>query len=65
LLTDGSAQSAVWGINLYPADHGSADFVEFDSMVSLRPANGNRTRSVDDLAVRARILDLVDRLVVP
>lgn len=30
LLEDGSRQSALWGINLYPADYGSPDWVEFD-----------------------------------
>lgn len=63
LLADGSRQAALWGINLYPAEHGSPGFVEFDSMINLRPAMGNRTRGVDDPAVQARIVAMVDRLV--
>ena len=65
LLADGSRQADLWGINLYPADHGNAGFVEFDSMINLRPGNGNRTRGVDEPATRTRILDLVGRLVAP
>lgn len=65
LLADGSAQGALWGINLYPADYGSSAFVEFDSMINLRPGGGNRSRSVDDPAVQTRIVDLVNRLVAP
>ena len=34
-------------------------------MINIRPGQGNRTRSVDDPAVRARITDLVARLVAP
>lgn len=65
LLLDGSEQSALWGINLYPADHGTTAWIEFDSMINLRPRLGNRTRSVDDPATRARIVDIVGKLVVP
>lgn len=65
LLEDGSRQGDLWGINLYPANHGNEDFVEFDSMINLRPSQGNRTRSVDDPEVRDRIMQLVERLVVP
>lgn len=65
LLDAGSRLDALWGINLYPAEHGTPDFLEFDSMINLRPGTGNRTRSVDDPAVRALIEELVDRVVVP
>jgi hypothetical protein len=65
LLSDGSRQTALWGINLYPAEHGSSGFVEFESLVNLRPGMGNRTRSVEDPRIRARIVEIVDRLVVP
>ena len=64
LLDDGSRQSQLWGINLYPAEYGTSGWLEFDSMINLRPAEGNRTRSVDDPEVRARIIDLVARMVV-
>ena len=43
LLTEGSAQSDLWGINLYP-DLPEADWIEFDSMINVRPAQGNRSR---------------------
>ncbi len=65
LLADGSRQADLWGINLYPADYGNPGFLEFDSMINLRPGAGNRTRGIDDPAIRTRIVDLVGRLVVP
>ena len=61
-LADGSRQQDLWGINLYP-DLPEEDWLEFDSMINLRPSLGNRSRSVDDEAVRNRIADLVRRLV--
>ena len=32
-------------------------------MINVRPARGNRSRSVEDPALQARIRDVVDRLV--
>lgn len=63
LLSAGSRQDDLWGINLYPAAFGSADFIEFDSMINVRPRQGNRSRSVEDLAIQARIGSIVERLV--
>ncbi|MYB05320.1 MAG: hypothetical protein F4Y07_03320 [Gemmatimonadetes bacterium] len=62
LLADGSRQQDLWGINLYPEDEG-ADWIEFDSMINIRPRDGNRSRGVDDEDTRARIRDVVDALV--
>jgi hypothetical protein len=62
LLADGSAQQDLWGINLYP-DLAEADWLEFDSLINLRPSFGNRSRGVDDPATRERIAALVRRLV--
>ena len=63
LLDAGSAQADLWGINLYPAEHGEAGWIEFDSMINVRPRQGNRSRSVEDAAIRERIIAIVDGLV--
>ena len=63
LISQGSSQSDLWGINLYPERHGETDFIEFDSMINLRPRQGNRSRSVDDPITRAAIAGIVARLV--
>jgi hypothetical protein len=62
LLAEGSVQEDLWGVNLYP-DLGGADWLEFDSMINLRPSFGNRSRGVDDPATREAIADLVERVV--
>lgn len=63
LLSEGSHQANLWGINLYPAEFGAPDFIEFDSVINIRPSQGNRTRSMDDASLRARISAIVARLV--
>ena len=62
LLADGSQQRDLWGINLYPQLDGP-DWIEFDSMINLRPSFGNRSRSVDDPATQEAIVSLVAELV--
>jgi len=63
LLEQGSKQENLWGINLYP-DSQAPDWLEFDSMINIRPSQGNRSRSVDDLLVQERIRSIVHTLVV-
>jgi len=63
LLQNGSKQKDLWGINLHPRFYGTEDFVEFDSMINLRPGQGNRTRSVDDQKIREKIIKIVEKLV--
>lgn len=60
LLQDGSAQRSLWGINLYP-DAPADQFIEFDSMINLRPSQANRSRGVEDEAVRRRIMAIVEK----
>ncbi|MBI5645086.1 hypothetical protein HY970_03225 [Candidatus Kaiserbacteria bacterium] len=59
---EGSMREDIWGINLYPAEKGEA-FLEYDSMINLKPASGNRTRGVDDETTRTKIQLLVERMV--
>jgi hypothetical protein len=63
LLDDGSFQVDLWGINLYPSEQ-TDDWIEFDSMINVRPAQGNRSRSVEDVALRADIVRILRSLVI-
>lgn len=58
LLDQGSRQEHLWGINLYPEEDGE-DFIEFDSLINIRPRQDNRSRDVEDPRVRARIIEVV------
>jgi hypothetical protein len=62
LLEQGSEQQHLWGINLYPGKSGD-ELVEFDSVINLRPSQGNRSRGVNDPAIRQKIMDIVEQLV--
>lgn len=59
LLENGSNQSDLWGINLYPEDFDTEEFIEFDSMINIRPRQGNRSRDVEDESVRQEIIRIV------
>lgn len=63
LLKNGSKQADLWGINLYPEKYGEEDFVEFDSMINLRPSQNNRSRDVNDPRIRKIIIQIVNKLV--
>jgi len=63
LIDDGSQQADLWGINIYP-DRSPGERVEFDSMINVRPAQGNRSRSIEDPGMQSRIQEIVSRLVV-
>ena len=62
LLSQGSMQADLWGINLYP-DMVGEDFIEFDSLINIRPYQGNRSRDVQNPAVRKQIIDVINRLI--
>lgn len=61
LIETGSQQSDIWGINVYPAKEGD-DWIEFDSMINIRPSQGNRSRSVEDAEVQRLIREIVGEL---
>ncbi|HUP18606.1 MAG TPA: DUF5674 family protein [Gemmatimonadota bacterium] len=58
LLDDGSRQTDLWGINLYP-DGSPEEWLEFDSVINVRPSQGNRSRDVEDPAIRDTIRRIV------
>ncbi len=62
LIKNGSNQNDLWGINLYP-ELDDPDFIEYDSMINLRPSQGNRSRGVDNPDIRERIRTIVTNLV--
>ena len=62
LLEKGSDQQDLWGINYY-SDRPVDDRIEFHSMINLRPSQGNRSRGIDDPAIRERVALVVNKLV--
>ena len=62
LIDAGSDQRNLWGINLYP-DLPPGQWVEFDSMINVRPSEGNRSRDVESPHIRERIIAITTSLV--
>lgn len=62
LLSKGSKQVDLWGINLYP-DMDGDDFIEFDSMINLRPNQKNMSRSVDNIKIQQQIRNIIAELI--
>ncbi|MBI2624514.1 hypothetical protein HYW67_03385 [Candidatus Parcubacteria bacterium] len=60
---EGSKREHTWGINLYPGKSGE-DWIEFDSMINIKPAFGNRSRGVENKAVQGKIKEIVNALIV-
>ncbi len=61
---ENSEPKNLWGINIYPKKTGD-DFIEFDSMMNLKPGLGNTTRGVEDESIRKKIIEVVKRHVLP
>ena len=61
LLDQGSAQRHLWGINLYP-DKALNEWIEFDSLINVRPSGGNRSRYVESAEMREAVTRIVNRL---
>ena len=51
-----------WGINLYLEKTGD-DFIEFDSMINLKPLSGNKTRGIESLEIQNKIREIINKLV--
>ncbi|MBI1974554.1 MAG: hypothetical protein HYS51_01740 [Candidatus Zambryskibacteria bacterium] len=59
---EGSKGQDVWGINLYLEKTGD-EFIEFDSMINLKPSLGNKTRGIESVEIQNKIREIVSRLV--
>ncbi|MEK7664301.1 MAG: DUF5674 family protein [Patescibacteria group bacterium] len=59
---ENSEPKNLWGINFYPGKE-NGDFIEFDSMINLKPGLGNRTRGVEDTAIKSKIVTIINTLV--
>src|SRR5216684_1678647 len=54
LLDEGAHQADLWGINLYP-DRSSADMIDVDSVINIRPSQRRRALGVEDPAICRQI----------
>lgn len=60
---ENSEPENVWGINIFP-DKTNQDLIEFDSMMNIKPALGNRTRGIENGNIRKKIIEIVNKLII-
>lgn len=63
LSESGSRRRDTWGINIYP-EKSKDDWIEFDSLINIKPQFNNRSRGVEDENVRERIKEIVHKLII-
>ncbi|HPM14118.1 MAG TPA: DUF5674 family protein [Candidatus Dojkabacteria bacterium] len=63
LLESGSKQENLWGINIYP-ELSKEERIEFDSMINLRPSQGNISRGIENEEIQKKILDIVNSTII-
>jgi len=63
LMENGSDGKNLWGINIYP-EIKDDNWIEFDSVINLRPSQGNRSRGVEDPIIQKKIIEIVNKLVI-
>ena len=63
LLANGSKQQNLWGINLYPELFNTPDFIEFDSMINVRPRLQNMSRDIENEVIRKKVVSVVRSLI--
>lgn len=62
LIEKGSKPENLWGINIYP-QLDDENWIEFDSVINLKPHFGNRTRGVDNPEIKEKIIKIINKLV--
>ncbi len=60
---EGSRREHTWGINLYPRKE-KEEWIEFHSIINIKPSFGNRSREVENPETRAKIKAIVQRLII-
>ncbi|TSC96802.1 MAG: hypothetical protein Athens101426_42 [Parcubacteria group bacterium Athens1014_26] len=64
LLSEGGSNRAnIWGINIYPEKFDD-DWIEFDSMINIKPQYSNRSRGVENASIREKIKAIVKKLII-
>ncbi|MFA6536136.1 MAG: DUF5674 family protein [Candidatus Paceibacterota bacterium] len=58
LLEDGFEQQDIWGFNIR-LDKDPADWIEYVSLINIRPAQGNFDMEIGDVSLRGKIKDIL------
>ncbi len=62
LIEHGSQQKDVWGFNVYH-EKNNKEWIEYTSLINIRPAAKNRTMTVEDKVIRDRMKKIIESLI--
>jgi hypothetical protein len=62
LLDQGSKQADLWGFNIYP-EKTREEYLEYTSLINIRPRQSNMGRDIKDLNLRRQIKGIIDDMV--
>ena len=62
LVEEGSLQPHIWGFNVH-LDREGNDWIEYTSLINIRPAAGNRGMLIRDQELQKRVREIVERLI--
>ena len=57
-----SKREHTWGINIYP-EKTEEEWIEFDSMINIKPFFNNRSRNIENLVIKEKIINIVKKYV--
>lgn len=60
LIENGSRQNSVWGFNIH-LNRPRADWIEFTSLINIRPAQNNRDMLIEDGKLREKIRTIINK----
>lgn len=63
LIRSGSRQDNLWGFNLYP-NRSDADWIEYKSLINIRPKLGNRSLLVEDEGLRLCMRNIIENKII-
>lgn len=63
LLNNGSLQSDLWGVNIYPMKK-KFERIEYTALINIRPSQGNRGMEILDESVKYKIDHIIDYLLI-
>lgn len=64
LVVNGSRGANLWGFDVYPAME-DGDWLEFDSMINVKPLSNNRTRAIEDPVTREKAEIIIKKYIIP
>lgn len=62
LIEEGSQQEDLWGFNIY-LDREREDWIEYISLINIRPQRGNKSMEVEDQEIRLKMSNIINRLI--